>query len=138
MARVEREASEALVRDKGADLAAMHEAVRRQAWVEAEDMIALAEDFKGRWRRSKRLPHFGAVVRALELAFKLKQFATGMPSEIKQVNTMLSGADGGAIRIEIEAALDKIYGKPIPGEVVEVETKVLTEGNEASEGGKDL
>jgi hypothetical protein len=29
-------------------------------------------------------------------------------------------ADGGPIRVEVEAALKKIYGQPLPGEVVDV------------------
>jgi hypothetical protein len=44
-----------------------------------------------------------------------------MPSEIKEVNTTVSGPEGGPISIEIDAALDKVYGKPLPGEVVDVQ-----------------
>jgi hypothetical protein len=110
------------VREKGVDWAKRHEVVRQDAWREGEELIAMARDFKDRWRREvDRLPGFECVVRALELAFKLKQFAAGMPAEVKQVNTMVSGADGGPIRVEVEAALKKIYGKPLPGEVVEAE-----------------
>jgi hypothetical protein len=121
LAAVERKATEDLVAARSRDWAAMHESVRRQAWSEAEDLIALAQDFKARWRDSDRLPDFGALVRALDLAFKLKQFAAGMPSEIKEVNTTHTGPGGGPIRVEIEAALKKIYGQPLPGEVVDVE-----------------
>jgi hypothetical protein len=46
----------------------------------------------------------------LELAFKLKQFATGMPSEIKEVkNTMTATVD-----VEWEIAIRKAYGLPEP------------------------
>lgn len=121
LGQVEREAAEGLTLAKAVDWAKRHEEVRQQAWKEAEDLIALAREFKARWRDSERLPDFGALVRALDLAFKLKQFAAGMPSEIKEINTTHTGAGGGPIRVEIEAALDKIYGKPIPGEVVEIE-----------------
>ena len=41
--------------------------------------------------------------------------------EVATERKEVSGPDGGPIRVEIEAALEKIYGKPIPGEVVEVE-----------------
>ncbi|HEX2973146.1 MAG TPA: hypothetical protein VHP11_12490 [Tepidisphaeraceae bacterium] len=121
LSAIERKATEALVAAKSHDWLAMHEQVRRQAWAEAEDLIALAQDFKARWRDSDRLPDFGALIRALDLAFKLKQFAAGMPSEIKEVTTTLTGPAGGPIRLELEAALNKIYGTPIPGEVVDVE-----------------
>ena len=120
IARVEREATETLVREKSHDWARMHETVRCQAWAEAEDLITLAQEFKARWRDSDRLPDFGALVRALDLAFKLKQFAAGMPSEIKEINTTHTGPDGGPIRIQLEAALKKIYGQPLPGEVIDI------------------
>ncbi len=121
LALVEREAAEAAAKERGVDLAKMELPVRQEAWKEAEELIAMAREFKRRWRDTTRVPGFESVVRALELAFKLKSFAVGVPMEVKQVNTTVSGADGGPIRVELEAALDKIYGKPIPGEVVEVE-----------------
>ena len=120
LAGIERKATEQLVAAKSVDWANMHQSVRRQAWAEGEDLIALAQDFKTRWRESDQLPGFGAVVRALELAFKLKQFAAGMASEVKEVNTTVTGADGGPVRVEVAAALRKIYGQPLPGEVVDV------------------
>jgi len=106
LARMEREGMEGLVRERSVDWAARHEAVRQQAWKEAEGLIALAQEFKARWQGSERLPDFGAVVRALELAFRLKQFAAGMPSEVKQVNTTVTGT----VDVEWEIALKKIYG----------------------------
>jgi hypothetical protein len=33
----------------------------------------------------------------------------------------LTGPGGGPVRVEVELALKKIYGKPLPGEVVEAE-----------------
>jgi len=129
LARVERESTEALVREKSHDWAAMHESVRRQAWQEAEDLIALAQDFKARWRDSDRLPDFGALVRALDLAFKLKQFAAGMPSEIKELNTHVSGK----VSLEWEAAIRKAYGV-VDKPVVDVEEVRRTEvGDQRSE-----
>ena len=117
LAAVERRATEDLVAAKSRDWAAMHEGIKRQAWAEAEDLILLAQDFKARWRDSERLPDFGALIRALELAFKLKQFAAGMPSEIKEVNTTVTGT----VEIEWEAALRKAYGpKPEP-QIIDVE-----------------
>ena len=122
LAAVERRATEDLVAAKSRDWAAMHEGIKRQAWAEAEDLILLAQDFKARWRDSERLPDFGALIRALELAFKLKQFAAGMPSEIKEVNTTVTGAHGGPIMVEFEAAVRKIYGpKPLPAEIIDVQ-----------------
>jgi hypothetical protein len=42
----------------------------------------------------------------LELAFKLKQFAAGMPSEIKEVNTNIHAT----IDVDWEIAIRKAYG----------------------------
>jgi len=121
LAAVERRATEDLVAAKSRDWAAMHEGIKRQAWAEAEDLILLAQDFKARWRDSERLPDFGALIRALELAFKLKQFAAGMPSEIKEVNTTVTGVNGGPIMVEFEAAVRKIYGPKPSAEIIDVQ-----------------
>jgi hypothetical protein len=52
------------------------------------------------------VPGFESVVRGIELAFRLKQFAAGMPSEIREVNTTVSGT----VELDWEVALKKIYG----------------------------
>ena len=52
----------------------------------------------------------------LELAFKLKQFAAGMPSEIKEVHNL----HAGKVSLEWEEAIRKAYGVeslPASGEV---------------------
>ena len=54
----------------------------------------------------------------LELASKLGRLASGLPTD----HTELTGEDGGPLRVELTAALNKIYGQPGPGEVVYVET----------------
>jgi len=59
-----------------------------------------------------------SVVSSLALAVKLKQFAAGLPSEIREVNTTVSGKVG----VEWEVALKRVYGQAkaaLP--VVEVE-----------------
>jgi hypothetical protein len=68
------------------------------------------------------------MARMLELAFKLKQFAAGMPGEIKETHTQVTGK----VSVDWEAAIHKAYGvvanaeSPKPEmpkeEVVDVET----------------
>jgi hypothetical protein len=123
MALVEREAAEALLRVKGVDWVKRQEDVREEAWTKGERLIALADDFFKRWGDAVRLPPFESVVRAMELAFRLKGWAVGQPLDVKQVNATVAGPDGGPIRVEAVAALKKIYGKPLPGEVVDVEAE---------------
>ncbi len=138
MALVEREAIEALLRVKGVDWVKRQEAVREEAWAKGERLIALADDFLKRWGDGSRLPGFESLVRAMELAFRLKGWAVGLPLDVKQVNATVAGADGGPVRVEVAAALKKIYGKPLPGEVVEVEeVSAAGSGVPALPGGRE-
>jgi hypothetical protein len=121
MALVEREAAEAMVREKGVDWAKRQEELRREAWKKGEELISLADEFIRRWLETLRVPGVESVVRTIELGFKLKGFGAGVPLDVKQVSTTVSGPDGGPIRVEVKAALNKIYGKPLPGEVVDAE-----------------
>ena len=64
----------------------------------------------------------GDVARMLELASRLGRLASGMATD----KTELTGEDGGPLRVELSAALAKVYGA-----VVEVEVEpvpALTEG----------
>jgi hypothetical protein len=47
------------------------------------------------------------MARMLELAFKLKQFAAGMPSEVKEINTNIKAT----IDVDWEIAIRKAYGQ---------------------------
>ena len=47
------------------------------------------------------------MARMLDLAFKLKQFAASMPTEIKEVHQRVSGS----VSLEWEAAIQKAYGR---------------------------
>ena len=72
-----------------------------------------------RWKANeKRCGSVEGIARLLELASKLGRLASGMPTD----RTEVTGEDGGPIRIQLTAAFDKIYGEPLPGEVVDVET----------------
>ena len=96
----------------------MTERVRREAWQEAEKTIAMVRQAREEWVAKGRLPGWEGMARMLELAFKLMQFAAGMPSEVKQVNTTMKAV----IDVEWEIAIRKAYGpKPAAGAVVEVE-----------------
>jgi hypothetical protein len=80
--------------------------------------VDLAWEVVRRWRaKPERCGSLEGLARLLDLMSTLGRRACEVATEKKEI----TGADGGPIRIEIEAALDKIYGKPIPGEVVEAE-----------------
>jgi hypothetical protein len=117
MAELERRAIEDQAVAQGVEWAKMTEPVRREAWLEAERAIAMVRKARERWEESGRTPGFEGMARMLELAFKLKQFAAGMPSEIKETHTLVTGK----VSVEWEAAIRKAYG------VVDVEEVQRTE-----------
>jgi hypothetical protein len=68
------------------------------------------------------------MARMMELAFRLKQFAAGMPSEVKEVRETHTTN----LRVEWEVALRKIYGPKgaAAPEVVDVEAEIADRGGE--------
>ena len=106
LAEIERKAIEARAIARSVEWEKVHESVKRDAWKKADKLIEIADRFIERWENSSRVPGMESVVKCMELAFKLKQFAAGMPSEIKEVNTTVSGT----VELDWEVALKKIYG----------------------------
>lgn len=124
VAMAERLAIEARAVEKAVEWDKLHEPIRREAWKEAELSIKMLREARRRWEESGRIPGFEGMARMLELVFKLKQFAAGMPSEVKEVHQTFDGK----LEIEWEVALRKAYGKPetvVTVEPVEPEAKQL-------------
>jgi len=118
LADAERMAIERVATEKAVEWWKLHEPIRREAWLEAERAIAMVRKARERWEKSGRTPGFEGMARMLELAFKLKQFAAGMPSEVKETHTHVTGK----VSVEWEAAIRKAYGvADQPAAVVEVE-----------------
>ena len=113
-AEMERQAIERLACQKAVEWWQLHEPARRQAWLEAEEAIRDVQEARRRWRASGRAPGFEGMARMLELAFKLKQFAAGMPSEIKEVNTNIHAT----IDVDWEIAIRKAYGQAEPAPAI--------------------
>ncbi len=57
------------------------------------------------------------IARALDVASKIGRLSLDLATAKQEV----SGPDGIPIQIQIQAALTKIYGQPLPGEIVDVE-----------------
>jgi hypothetical protein len=106
VSNIERQTIEGLAVEKAVEWDKTHEGIRREAWQEAEKAIALVREARERWLKAGRVPGFEGMTRMLELAFKLKQFAAGMPSEIKETHTVVAGK----VSVEWEAAIRKAYG----------------------------
>ena len=113
-AELERQAIERLACDKAVEWWTLQEPTRRLAWLEAEEAITMVREARERWRKSNRTPGFEGMARMLELAFKLKQFATGMPSEIKEVHNL----HAGKVSVEWEEAIRKAYDVTEPSTMV--------------------
>lgn len=109
-AELERQALERLAVEKAVEWWQLHEPARRQAWLEAEEAIAMVREARERWRKSNRTVGFEGMARMLDLAFKLKQFAAGMPSEIKEVHSHVTGK----VSLEWEQAIRKAYEQVAP------------------------
>jgi hypothetical protein len=125
MALVEREAAEAMTREKGVDWAKRYQELREAEWQERWDLVTFAAEVRKRWMaKAERCGTLEGYARLLELASKLGRNACEVAAEGERAGaqrTVVTGAGGGPIRVEVELALKKIYGKPMAGEVVDVE-----------------
>jgi hypothetical protein len=120
-AELERQAIERLACEKAVEWWQLHEPARRQAWLEAEEAIADVRVARERWRKSGRTVGFEGMARMLDLAFKLKQFAAGMPSEIKEVHNL----HAGKVSLEWEEAIRKAYAQAEPAPTIETPATVI-------------
>lgn len=117
IAESERQAIERLACEKAVEWWQLHEPTRRQAWLEAEEMIRDCQEARRRWRASGRVPGLDAMARMLDMAFKLKQFAAGIPSEIKELHNL----HAGKVSVEFEEAIRKAYGMKEGGDILDAE-----------------
>ncbi len=122
LAVMEREVEDALTRGKAAEWTGRKEEQREEEWKIRCELIEAGREALRRWKKDeRRTGSLEGIARLLELASKLGRLSAGMATE----KTEVTGEDGGAIRVEVNVALEKIYGQPLRGEVVDVET-VLT------------
>ena len=108
LASLERDAVEALARGKAAEWLKRQQEVREREWKMHEKCIAAAErGLKAFMEREKVYANLADISRILEVASKLGRLASGMATD----KTEVTGEDGGPIRVELVAALNKIYGE---------------------------
>ena len=121
---VEREAAEALVRGQAAIWLKRQTEIREREWGLHEKCIAAAEKALAAFmEREKVYANLADIARILEVASKMGRLAAGMPTD----RTEVTGEDGGPIQVEFKAALEKIYGEPLPADVVDVPPTALPE-----------
>lgn len=125
LAKVEREATEALARAKSAEWLTRQEKLREREWAMHEKCLAAAERaLTAFMEREKVYANLADIARILEVASKLGRLACGMATD----KTEITGEDGGPIQVELSAALNKIYGEAVELEATPVPPAQLTEG----------
>jgi hypothetical protein len=120
LAEIERKAAEALATRNGVDWAKRQEEHREDEWQTRGELIALAREAIDRWKKTPaRCGTLEGIARLLDLASKLGRVSSGLALEPEDKPK----EEDAAFMIQIDVALEKIYGpnepKPLP--VVEVE-----------------
>ena len=129
LAIVEREAVEASARGKAAEWESREQKLRETEWAMHERAIAAAKrGLDAYMAREKVYANLADIARMLEIASKLGRLATGLGTDGER----RKGDELPAVRVEVRVALEKIYGEPLPGEVVDVQ-EVRNGGNGQSQ-----
>jgi hypothetical protein len=121
LADVERKAAEAVATQNGVDWAKRQEQHREDEWQTRGELIVLAREAIDRWKKNPaRCGTLEGIARLLDLASKLGRVSSGMALEAPEQ----PADEDAALMIQIEVALDKIYGVAgQPAAVVNVESK---------------
>jgi uncharacterized protein len=143
VADAERKAIEALAVERAVEWDKVHEAVKIAEWQRHKKLIALADEMIARWEKNKvKCGTLEGIARVLELATKLGRLAAGMPTEVKEVHTNVTGT----VELEWEIALRRAYGpvgerRPeVRGqktEVVDVEASAVPSENKTDDAGSE-
>ena len=124
LAVVEREAIEATVRGKAAEWESREQKLRETEWAMHEAAIAAAKKGLAAYMEKDTVyANLADIARMLEIASKLGRLATGLGTD----GDGRKADDLPAMRVEVTVALEKIYGDPLPGEIIDVETVPLPE-----------
>lgn len=114
LAVVEREATEALTRAKAAGWVKRKEDHLEEEWRLRSELIEAGRKVLEKFKDGSRGATLGDVARALDVASKLGRLATGLGTDGER----RKGDELPAVRVEVSVALEKIYGTPLPGEVL--------------------
>jgi len=111
IAKIEREAIEGLAREKAVEWHLVHEDQKIAEWKLRTKYLEMALEGVERWKASEhRVGSLEGLARLGEVFVKLGRLASGMPTEIKEVNKNVTAT----LDVHWEVALKKIYGKESP------------------------
>lgn len=117
LADIERKTAEALAVQAGTDWAKRQEVHREDEWQARGELLALAREAIARWKKAEhRCGTLEGIARLLDLASKLGRVSSGLSLEPVEK----AGEEDAAFMIQIEVALDKIYGPEKPATAVPV------------------
>jgi hypothetical protein len=116
LAEVERQAVEALAVRNGVDWAKRQEQQREEEWQTRTEALALAREVIARWKKPDekgclRCGSLEGIARLLDLASKLGRVSSGLSLEQDDKQS----EEDAALMVQIDVALDKIYGQAKPG-----------------------
>jgi hypothetical protein len=119
LSALERQAMEAEARVSASEWRKRQAELRQTEWdLHRRCIEAVRQGLEAYMAKKTVYANLCDIARLLELASKLGRLASGMATD----KTEVTGEDGGPIRIELSAALNKIYGEEPAGTVVDVET----------------
>lgn len=122
LAVIERESAESVAVQNGVDWAKRQEQHREDEWQARTELLTLAREAIGRWKKAEhRCGTLEGIARLLDLASKLGRVSSGLslePSE-KPVE------EDAAFMIQIEVALEKIYGQAEPAPTITAPAKIV-------------
>jgi len=122
LAIVEREAVEAVARSKAAEWEKRETQLRETEWSMHEAAIAAAKRGLDEYQKKEKIhANLADIARMLEIASKLGRLATGLD---KSNGEQRGGDDLPGLRVEVNIALEKIYGGDVPPDsgIVDVQT----------------
>ena len=135
LADIEREAAEAVAVRNGVDWAGRQEQHREDEWQARSELLGLAREAIARWKKAEhRCGTLEGIARLLDLASKLGRVSSGLSLEPVEK----PAENEAAFMIQIEVALEKIYG-PVgqPAAVVEIGQRAEV-GGQTTEGNQRL
>lgn len=111
LADIERKTAEALAVQAGTDWAKRQEEHREEEWQARTELLVLAREAIARWKKAEhRCGTLEGIARLLDLASKLGRVSSGLSLEPQEK----PDEEEAAFMIQIEVALEKIYGQAAP------------------------
>jgi len=120
LTEVERKAAEVVAAQSGTDWGKRQEVHREDEWQARTELLTLAREAIARWKKAEhRCGTLEGIARLLDLASKLGRVSSGLALEPADK----PADEDAAFMIQIEVALEKVYGKPAESAVPVVEVE---------------